>query len=302
MGYKFDIQVKMKTSVRCPGCQEAFEKPAGDETSLQCPHCGRQFTLPGAASAIAADGETPASDGPENARLNALTKSLNALGIVAGLWLIIFPFPYRITITVCACIPIAAFLVMALHKGMICLATKKGSAPVPSLTSALALPSMALALRTLKDFHILVYDHVWIPMIAICVIYSLLIYFWSAWPAELKASVGLRTMVLIFVLFIGFGYGYGTVVAVNCLTDHSSPKAYTTVVFGKRISSGKSTSYYITVSPWGPQTTPQEISISRREYDRIKENDELLILLRNGTLGIPWFAIQPNGVLPLRHM
>jgi hypothetical protein len=88
-----------------------------------------------------------------------------------------------------------------------------------------------------------------------------------------------------------FAYSFGTVIHINCYYDNSEAEYFTAKVLDKRISSGKSTSYYLELSTWGKQEEVDEVSISKGFYNRIEVGDEVNIYFRNGKLKIPWFIV-----------
>ena len=299
MEFKTNVSFNITTSIRCPKCREKFDKPTGGDTSMRCPHCGTQLKLSKESIDDAmreADVKVAGTLGsmgvplPQNyadiAKAKALTKSLNIIGVVATIWAFLFPLPYNMAVLACALVPVVSILVMASLKGRISFEMKKRKTEEPYLTFALAGPPAALAWRALNDFHILVFDKVWMPTIAVSLIFSVLIFFFSA---DLKR----KPVYLLVTLIFGFIYGYGMVVEANCLPDKSVPRTYISKVLDKRTSyTSKSHSYYIKVAPWGPKTEGHEISIKKRGFDRIKVKDEIKINLKEGMLGIPWFIIQ----------
>jgi len=299
MEFKTNISFNIKTSIRCPKCREKFDQPADDGISMRCTHCGAQLNISKeslneamreAASKVADTLESRGIPLPQDyadiAQAKALTKLLNILGIAATIWAFIFPLPYAIAISLCALVPIVSLLAMVSHKGRISFETKKKRTEQPYLTFALAGPPTALAWRALNDFHILLFDNVWMPAIAVSMLFSLLIFLFSA-------DVKRKPLYLLVTLFFGFLYGYGVLIEANCLPDKSLPKTYTTRVLDKRTSyTSKSHSYYIKVAPWGPRTGEQEISIKKRGFDHIQVNDEIGIDLKDGTLNVAWFILQ----------
>jgi hypothetical protein len=58
-----------------------------------------------------------------------------------------------------------------------------------------------------------------------------------------------------------FAYSFGTLIHINCYYDNSERKNFQARVLDKRISSGKSTSYYLELSTWGEQKEADEVSI-----------------------------------------
>lgn len=299
MGVKVKVKVNIRTLIRCPHCQEAYEKPPGGVLPANCPYCARPLAQSAgtmeeagkeALSAAAATFESIAAGGGKTAaraweRMPATL--LNALGAMVVCWTMFVPAPYLAAVVACACVPLVALAVMAGRQGWYHFETLSGSkSTAPALTIALAGPPLALAWRALNDFHILAFAHAWLPAAVAALCYAALLY---AWAADIRKKRAYLLMALVF----GFAYGYGAVILGNCLLDRSVPVSYAASVLGKRSSyTAEIHSYYITVSPWGPWTAPREISIRKAIYDRFSVRDNLVFLVRGGRLGIPWFIIR----------
>lgn len=89
-----------------------------------------------------------------------------------------------------------------------------------------------------------------------------------------------------------FGFSFGTIVFINCWYDKSAPDYYNAEVLGKRISSGKSTTYYIELAPWGPQKKNEEVSVNKNLYNDLEVSDGVDIYYKKGLLNIPWLIIK----------
>ncbi len=299
MEFKTDIKFNIKTRIMCPKCRETFDKPTGDDTTMRCPHCGTPLNIARGAINDAVRGaeakvaRTLGSIGvplPQQyaamAKAKSLTQTLNIIGVLAGLWALFFPFPYAVAITICALIPVVSILSMAYLKGHINLETKRWKSEEPHLAFALAVPPAVLAWRTLNDFHIFAFDNVWSPAVVVSVLFSVMIWLFSA-------DIKRKPLYLLVTLVFGFMYGYGVVIEANCLTDSSLPKAYIAKVLDKRTSyTSESHSYYIKTTPWGSRIAPEEISIRKSGFERIKVKDEITIYMKEGSIGIPWFFIR----------
>jgi hypothetical protein len=78
---------------------------------------------------------------------------------------------------------------------------------------------------------------------------------------------------------------------LNCVFDQSVPKVYQTTVYNKRVNHGKSTTYYLTLNPWGNGTMPEDISVGRRQYNSNQIGDTISVATKPGLLHIPWFYL-----------
>jgi len=105
---------------------------------------------------------------------------------------------------------------------------------------------------------------------------------------------------VIGLLFAAILYGYGLIVFVNTGLDNAKPTVYAVEVNGKHETSGKSTTYYLELAPWGPLREPNEISISSSVYGEFQRGDQICLGLHPGRLHTAWYRIvacpiQPNA-------
>lgn len=87
------------------------------------------------------------------------------------------------------------------------------------------------------------------------------------------------------------GYGYGAGVETNALLDHSVPASYAVPVLSKRISYGKSTTYYLGVPAWGPHPGSDEVMVPGWRYGTTRVGDTVCMLLRPGALRVAWYTL-----------
>ncbi len=213
------------------------------------------------------------------------TRIVNTTAWVLSLWLLFYPRPYQLLVY--SIITLFAFVLLVLyrHQGLIRIDEKPRSA-YPSLASALTLPSIVLMLRSLLDYDIFDYHRLWSWVGAGTVaLFVFLIYTTKAYANKKQFIASL------FFLIFAAAFSFGTIVQVNCLQDTSLPRQFTAQVLEKRISKGKTTTYYLQLDAWGPQTQTGEISVPKSFYDRISINQKVQVHLKQGTLHIPWLFV-----------
>jgi len=93
------------------------------------------------------------------------------------------------------------------------------------------------------------------------------------------------------VLFFASFYGYGLIVVADTLADTSKSDTYSVPVIGKHTTSGRSTSYYLDLEPWGPIEGKNEISVSSTIYDQVSRGDQICLGLHQGRLRAPWYQL-----------
>ncbi|WP_187263613.1 hypothetical protein [Pontibacter beigongshangensis] len=220
-------------------------------------------------------------------RARKTAKVLNWVGGLFGAWAFFWPAPYELAIVASITVPIVAVAALKLSSGLIRIDERKDSA-YPSILWAVLAPSMGLCLRALLDYNIFSHNNVWIPssVIAFAMITVLMIG-----NKEFKFKKAVDYFSVLVIASILFAYSYGSIITVNCMNDNSEPVVFNAKVLSKRISSGKSTTYYLELTPWGLQKEIEEVSVSQDLYEQLERDDLVSIYFMKGYLGIPWFIV-----------
>ncbi|KLT66549.1 hypothetical protein AB669_05040 [Pedobacter sp. BMA] len=217
---------------------------------------------------------------------SSVAKTVNIIGGLIGAWTIFFPNPYEIALWCCLAIPLLCIPVIKYYKGLIRIDKRKDS-PYPSIFIAFLLPSAAVFLRGLLDYNIFDHTKIWIPMFVIALLMTTVFFIKNA---ELKSGKKAIGTVIAFILF-SLAYGFGSIIFLNCYYDRSAPKMFSSKILNKRMSSGKTTSYYLELEPWGERKTAEDVDVSKDFYFEVNENDTVNIYFMKGKLDIPWFEL-----------
>lgn len=105
-----------------------------------------------------------------------------------------------------------------------------------------------------------------------------------------------RPGLLLGILFFVGLYSYSLAMVADTLGDHGDVQTYSAQVLGKHISSGRSTSFYLQLAPWGPKTEPSQVSVSSSTYRAVTPGDEVCLQLHPGNLHAPWYRLAACGV------
>ena len=92
-------------------------------------------------------------------------------------------------------------------------------------------------------------------------------------------------------LFISLIYGVGAGLAVNTLQDHSRIDVFGAQILRKQIVRGRSTTYELTLGPWGPRKKENRVTVRRILYDSLQTGDTVCVGMRMGRLGIQWYTV-----------
>lgn len=214
-------------------------------------------------------------------------KVLNVASGTAAAWLFLQPQPYLWATTACLLLPLASIPLLWLHSGVLRPDEKKNSA-YPSLALTLFIPSLVLMLRVLLDFEILNYDLLWPRAVTVAALFGLGLLVGShdfVFQGPSRWSAGLA------ILAYAALYGFSATAAYNCAFDTGRPTAYEVKVLEKHYSSGKTTTYYLKVAPWGPRTEAEDVTVTEEYYAQTEPGTNVQIYLMPGNLQVPWFTV-----------
>jgi hypothetical protein len=95
----------------------------------------------------------------------------------------------------------------------------------------------------------------------------------------------------IVLLFFSFVWASGVTVFYNSYFDKSAPSVFRTRIIGKHKTSGKSTSYYLKLEPWGPRTSAEDVDVARSFYETAAVGSTVCVSLFSGALDVQWFDV-----------
>jgi hypothetical protein len=96
----------------------------------------------------------------------------------------------------------------------------------------------------------------------------------------------MTALVLFFV-----GYTFGAIITVNGHFDHSEPETFHAKILDKHISSGKTTTYYLTLSSWGPFEENTDVTVTSDQYESFYPGNEVIVYQHPGVFRIPWYYV-----------
>ncbi len=213
---------------------------------------------------------------------------LNGIGYAIMAWLVFYPEPYRWAVLAGAVYPLVLTLVSFKYKGIFRLNTKNNSAH-PSITPGLLAAGIGIALRALMDVELLRFADIlpWVAGVAAFTFAFLLSTTNEFKYTKLKDA----TIAALIFLLLSF-YGYGVSVEANFLLDNSAPQEFEAQVTDKHISNGKTTTYYLTLAPWGPRKEAEDITVTEEYYEQIPAGETIPVLLYSGALDVPYLVVE----------
>lgn len=216
-----------------------------------------------------------------------ISKIINTAAVITVIWIFLYPKPYQISMLAAIIVPIAALVAVKVTKGLVRIDELKGSA-YPNVIYAFFLPGCGIMLRAILDYDIFKYTNVWQLTLFITIAFLLLLLYKQK---EITFKRKMDYVTVACLALFTFAYSFGAVIHLNCFYDNSAPHNFKAKVLEKTISKGKSTTYYVKLSTWGPQNKAESTSVSWSLYNRVNVGDEMNVSFKKGKLDIPWYEV-----------
>ncbi|HVS91913.1 MAG TPA: hypothetical protein VHE59_07785 [Mucilaginibacter sp.] len=229
-------------------------------------------------------GATEAERQENFAKIKKAASVLNTIGLAITFWLFIYPYPYPLPIYVGLIYPFIVFIFFVRNQHVVTLTESKQRSAYPGLTLAFIMPPLGLMIRALVDYDLIEFSKCLIPVAVLLVVLTIM-FFILIDPAKNRAYNLLAAVVFTLV------YSYSAIISINCVHDRSNPSEIKARVLDHRISSGKSTSYYLSLSAWGTKQPGEEVTVSKGLYRRVNLGDTVTVFIKKGMLNIPWYFI-----------
>ena len=206
----------------------------------------------------------------------------SATFVVCG-WVIFYPRPYDLAIACAVIMPWIA-VITAARGGPLYRVNTSPHDVGADLSAAVMLPGFALALRALFDGQ--VFD--WEKLLMATIVATAICVFLMVWLLrELRADTGTIGIVGLIMM----AYGYGVVGLANTRLDDGEPTTYPARVLGAHVSSGRSSSHYLELGPWGPRTAAEDVDVGKEYYAIGSQRETVCVYLYPGALGARWYVV-----------
>jgi hypothetical protein len=233
-------------------------------------------------------GHTPEERLARLARARKLASAFNAVSFAACMWGFFYPRPYSAALLSAALLPWAAILLVARSGGLYRLNTERNNVR-PNLAGAIWMPAFVLLMRAVLDVGVLDWQRALIYTVLAAVVLC-----WAALTSD--TTLRARRAAALAVFALSCTYGYGAVVLGNAELDHAPGNQYRVAVLARHVSRGsKSTTYYLTLAPWGPRTQPKDVSVSWALYSRTPSGATVCVHQGPGALDISWYVVRACG-------
>ena len=181
--------------------------------------------------------------------------------------------------------PIIGMLYIHKSNGLLALIAKKNSG-VLSMIAGIIVPIIVLMVIGLTNQHIFSLGNLWFPLIALTAVLFVVFYRLSLNKSQPMAGQ------LILLTVISIVYAFGTLINLDTDFDNAKPQEYDAQVLDHGIVHSKSTSYYLTLSPWGPMREIEREDVGQTMYNDKPIGSTVEVYFRKGLLNVPWYTIE----------
>jgi hypothetical protein len=208
---------------------------------------------------------------------------LAIVAVVAAVGLALAPPPLRaLAASVLAVTPLVA--AMLLHRAPLLYAVfKQKSDPRAELSYVLFIAPFGLLIHA-SGLHLISFQ----PLLLVAVPVALACF--AGFAGASRAGGG-RPGTWLALAFFSCLYGFALAMVTDTLGDSAAASTYRPAVLGKHVSHGRSTSYSLTLEPWGARQQPESVGVSATTYGRVSIGDSVCIEAHRGNLHVAWFRI-----------
>ena len=188
-------------------------------------------------------------------------------------------------------LPLIIILIVIFFRGIIKYDEKREDEKTlyPSVLWGFLSPIFGLLLHVMFSINILKYDSIWnLLFYSTLITFFLCIYGSKEYKLDNAKVIG--TIVSLF-LFSAL-YCYSLIIVFNVFFDSSISKSHQAFVIEKRVSKGKTTSYYFKLFNEELSKKEEEYNVSSSLFESKNVGDNITVLVKQGKLNIPYYKIE----------
>ena len=214
------------------------------------------------------------------------------LAIALGAWAIFSDSYWELAMTALFLVPWAAIYLVWSYKGLLKLSSSKKS-PYPSIFIPFFVSILTALIETIGYRLYGFPSSAWLILLAGTLALTLV----ALAAMRVALDTGNKAGGIAVVIIFSGLYTWNLLVYSNCHYDGSVPQVMHAEVTAKRTTTGRSTSYYLMLGPWGQYAVGKEVSVGKSFYNNITIGDSVNIRLRKGKWNIPWYTIARDAVV-----
>ena len=227
----------------------------------------------------------------EEDRLNSLKKAIKLnwflffLILAAGIGSFFFTRYHDFFITALCATPFVLLVIIPFSKGLIKFNTKIKTA-YPSVLAGFIMSILFLLLWATAFFgRIIGWSDMVMPTIVLTLLLSLVYFIANNKEKITKSAV---TGMLFFALM----YGFCASINLNALGRPELVETHQVRILNKKVSGGRSTTYYFTVTPWGHRDRDNDVEVGRQLYRSLEVDQDVTVLILRGRVNIRYYVVR----------
>jgi len=239
-----------------------------------------------AVARIVGDQSLGATKEDRASRLSAAQRNAKLLtnaALITGFWGIIYAHPYQVVVAAQCFILVLVLALLMSGGGLYQIGGDRKDARA-DLSFPFLMPGFVLMMRSIIDINFYSLALI-IKMTAAAGLFLTLVL--TAADRGLRQRRWGIAVITVFSLLCSFG----VLAEANTLLDQSEPQIFSAHILSKRISGGKTTTYYLLLEPWGPRLEGGEVSVPRSVYQVLGVGETACVHLSRGALRVPWYTV-----------
>ncbi len=204
---------------------------------------------------------------------------LSRAGWAAGMWGLIYPWPYPVCLMTLLALPAAAYGLVILSRGRWSLGdAKDGRLGIDGLAG---LPAMGVGLRAMLDDGVV--DWILAAVAGGVVALGLLLL-------VLAVEHRLKWGQMAVMMAVCYAYGWGGLIYLNMHFDNAPAKTYPVRVLS--LETGEHGNP-VKVTAWASRPSGNTVTVGDRDYRELKVGGTMCIFVFPGAARIPWYQYGP---------
>lgn len=169
----------------------------------------------------------------------------------------------------------------------------KKNSPMPNLILGFAFPAGTLFFTTFFSLNLIHEAGAWLPSIFIGLILTTLLYKFGINKLEGNIAGQVSVMLVVSIL-----YSSGAYLFLNKALDTAPCQTYPASILDRGVTTGKSTSYWVTLTDFGPYKGAHRLVVSHSVYGVSQIGDTVKVDLHPGKFNLAWYEMETPVMNP----
>ncbi len=204
------------------------------------------------------------------------------------IWVIINPKPWQLLMLIVLGIPLVCGWLTWYYKGILRIYISNAR-PYPTLLMGILAAEFVGLIALMRVYKVYEFGaHFWLLLLGCSVVVTMV------WVVACRAALAGENNVFavyLAMLLLAGAYSAEALVFVNCTYDRGVAEVWRVGIDRKHAQHGKSTSYWLELSPWGRYDLGKSVSVEYPFYRSVAEGDTVKVLIHPGKCGIPWYEV-----------